>query len=174
MTDRLDPYVGQKHPTNAASVQTNLNGFDPRQLLDPKGFDKSSRPIEQRNNSDKYSSGSPQSSLGKAPLNVNQYPEVTFTASKSDHGDYEESEMSSLLEKTYNIGNRQEPPQKKQKTDQTEQFEDDRENLKYVGSRGGGGELGEYVTQKRQEGLQDSTAALGNVVDLTQGCSLAI
>ena len=174
MTDLMDGYEGQKPLTDAAFVQTNSNGLDPQQLLDPKGYKNSSRLVGQRSNFDKYSSSSPQSSLEQAPFNVEQLPEVTFTTSKSDHGDYEESGLSSLLEKTYNVGSRQEPPQKKQKVDPNEQFKDDHENPKFVGGRGGGGELGEYMKQKRQEGLQDPTAILANVVDLTQGCTLVI
>ena len=81
--------------------------------------------------------------------------------------------MSSLIEKTYNVGHRQEPPQKKQKTEKTDDFED-QDTPTFSGTRGRGGELGDYVTKKRQEGLNDPNTAPATVVDLTQGCSFAI
>ncbi len=169
-----DPlYKGLKQPFKSPSPQTTSNGFDPRRLLDPKGYNRSSRLEAKRMSSGEQPSSHVHGNLPQGQDKVDSFLEVEFDTSKDDDDDNEESGMSRLIEKAYNVGHREEPPQKRQKIDKIETFEEDHDKPKFQGG-GRGGELGAYVTQKRQEGLEDPSIAPSTVVDLTQGFYLAV
>ena len=168
--DFPNPHEGKKLPSISPSSQAPSNGFDPRRLLDPKGFEKYSR-LE----------GEAKQSIDFPSIPSQRYadgyvhPEMDVSAMKRDHDDdYEGHGMGSLIEKAYNVGYREERPQKKQKLDKTEEFEDVQEKPNFSTGGGKGGELGGYVKQKKQEGLRESGSVSTSVVDLTQGGHLTV
>ena len=71
-----------------------------------------------------------------------------------------------MIERFHNVTERQERPHKKVKT---EKDDDGKEVIKASFSGGGkGGEIGQYMKEKREEGRKDS-GPFNTVVDLTEG-----
>lgn len=165
---------GKKMARATPPTQTPSKSFDPRRLLDPKGFDRTSKRAEDVN-SPARSSATPTLSV----LSPHQYtnghvhPDVEFSTAKNDQDDYEGQGqgMGNLIEKAYNVGHREERPQKRQRIGDTEEFEDDEKKPNFKGGGARGGDLGEYVKKKKQEGMEESGPVPDMVVDLTQGCS---
>ena len=98
---------------------------------------------------------------------------------KRDNDDQMDGQgMSSFIERVHNVTQREERPSKKQKRDA---FDDDDQEKKAIHGGGGkGGEIGEYMRQKKKEGLAES-GTMSTIVDLTGGwyigssaCSLDI
>ena len=142
---------GKKALTPQPAEQTSPSHFNPRQLLDPVKFD--TRTSERRN--------VPSKSTLMNETNGN-------SAHKRDYDESESQGMGNLIERVYNVSQREERPQKKQKA---ETFNDEEEKKATYGGGGKGGDLGEYMKQKKKEGLAESSAT-GTVVDLTGGMSV--
>ncbi|KAL9101636.1 MAG: hypothetical protein Q9163_003134 [Psora crenata] len=90
---------------------------------------------------------------------------------KRDHDTYEGQGTGSFIERLHGVSQREDRPQKKQKAEKYEALEDDKKVIFQGGGKGG--ELGEYVKQKKEEGLEQSRPE-SNVVDLTGGMSSAL
>ena len=139
--------------------------FDPRQLLDPKGFKSN----QHRNNPEADSTG-PKSTQNPKPLTYQQTMEAT-RSNGLDKRQYEEvvegQGQSSLIERMHNVTEQDERPVKKRKTEE-EDFEGDDEQSKAAFRGGNGGELGEYVKERRKEG-KEHLGPINAVVDLTGG-----
>ena len=157
---------GRKSAMPQATGQTLLDQLDPRRLLDPVKFNKSNGHRQARNPSTASTSlgnlSPTQSSLhqqngGTPEIKSNRLP-------KRDHENYEGQGIGNLIERVHNVTQREERPQKKQKT---EAFDDDEDKKTFSGG-GKGGEIGEYMRQKKKEGLNESGPAAA-VVDLTGG-----
>ena len=132
---------GRKGTSPQHVGQTASSHFDARQLLDPG----------------RSGGMKPPSPPPKNPSAVNGH--------KRDVDEYESQGMGSLIERVHNVSGREERPQKKQKS--TETFEDDTDKKPIYGGGGKGGEIGEYMRQKKQEGIAESGVA--SIVDLTGG-----
>ena len=172
--DLESAHEGKKMAKAPASMQAPSDFFDSRRLLDPKGFDKTSR----MNGEAKTPTDVPPTPPTEFPAfpapnqytNGEAHPKFDFATTERDQDSYEGQGMGSLIEKAYNVGHREERPQKKRKIEKTEEFEEDSDRLNFSGSRGKGGDLGEYIKQKKQEGIKESGTVPNAVVDLTQGC----
>lgn len=146
-------------------MQSPNAGFNPRMLLDPKGLDGSSRKPQDNQ--------SQTSTLIKRPSTDSIEAMDTFTREEDARslGDLEASEgfgQGSLIEKAYNVSHREERPQKRVKIDKAQDLEDE-EKSKFHGVGGSGGDLAEYVKEKKKEGLQQQGPTNPIVVDLTNG-----
>lgn len=159
---------GKKASSARTAGQVPLSQPTPQQLLDPKGFDKSKRqeaassaPSETTLSADlsPNHSSHPQLSGGSAELNGNGLR-------KRDYDDYKGQGMGRLIERVHNVSRREERPQKKAKNKIFD--EDDKDNKAAFGGGGKGGEIGEYMRQKKKEGLEES-GTVNAVVDLTGG-----
>ena len=132
-------------------VHHHSNHFDARRLLDPKGFNKS-----------------PRQNVGmKTDQSQIPVPEIDGQ-NKRAHEGIEGLGMSSLIERMHNVSQREERPQKKQKTEKSE-FEDEETNRHQFRGGGKGGDIGEYMAEKRKEGAAKSGTISSTVVDLTGG-----
>lgn len=129
--------------------------FDPRQLLDPKGYNAAHRKLDADRSSDE----------DKSLLNAKNGG-ISKTSQKRVQDDGEEHGMGNMIERIHNIAERPERPHKKQRTEK----DDDHSESTQVGYSGGGkgGEIGEYMRQKREEGRKESAHST-TVVDLTEG-----
>lgn len=96
----------------------------------------------------------------------NSHSSVGDCSAKRDRDDYEGQGMGSLLEKAYKVSPREERLQKKRKIENAEDFED--EKKAEYGGGGKGGDLGDYMKQKKKEGIEQSGPS-SSVVDLTGG-----
>ena len=126
-------------------------GFDARQLLDPKGF-KPSRTNEKQVRM-----------LGSGPALI----PTSNGMSKRDADELEDhgQGMGNMIERMHGVSRRDERPQKKPKTIQS----DDVDEKKPVFTGGGkGGDIGEFMREKRMEGQAQSVPTT-EVVDLTAG-----
>ena len=141
--------------------------FDPRRLLDPKAFGKDSRKLDERGPSIIATPSENLSPLRASPKLPNgEYPEVNGNgAHKRDHDNTRVPGMGSLIERIHNVSQREERPQKKQKI---ETFEDDDKYKKNFAGGGKGGEIGEYIKQKKKEGIEEDGSS-ATIVDLTGG-----
>lgn len=133
-----------------------------RRLLDPKGFDKLSRQRDEQKPAVESSlSSHHQSANGPShPVKDNVY----------QHGfdGYEGLGIGSLIERVHNVSQREDRPPKRQKT---EPFEDnDNDEKANFGGGGKGGDLGEYIKEKKKEGIA-KYGSINSVVDLTGGMS---
>ena len=124
---------------------------DARRLLDPAGFDQIKLPNMP---SDSVSTAD----RGRSEANGS-------SPSKRDYDAYEGQGMGSLIERVHNVSEREEHPQKKQKS---ADFENDQDKKAIYGGGGKGGEIGEYMKQKKKEGIAES-GSCSSIVDLTGG-----
>lgn len=154
---------GRNKKTTNASVATQPPParFDPRQLLDPRGFNQ--------NRSD-----------SKSELNDLASPHNSYVPShqqnvlaahhngigKRDHKEVEGQGQGNLIERMHNVTNHEERPVKKCKTEDNDFVGGDERRKAAFG--GGKGDLGEYLKEKRKEGQENSTPT-NAVVDLTGG-----
>jgi len=166
-------YEGKKASGAQPARPTPSSLPNARQLLDPKGFDKSQRQEKTpAASSESGLLGHSNSTLPTPHLNRG-LPEVNGNSNgngleKRNYDDYEGQGMGSLIERVHNISQRQERPQKKQRS---ETFDEDEKERKAAFAGGGkGGEIGEYMEQKKKEGLEES-GPVSAVVDLTGGTS---
>lgn len=152
--------------------QAASSTFDPRRLLDPKGFSNGQR---QR---DSKSVSTQSSSCGPTPSNpqLNSKPSVSNGGlseinvnglHKRDREDYEGPGLGSLIERVHNVSQRGERPQKKPKIQKDDLDVEEGETVKFVGG-GNGGEIGDYLKEKRKQGIAES-GPVNAVVDLTGG-----
>lgn len=157
-----DTYAVIDHEGSGRSLATTLGPtyvsrprFDPRQLLDPKGYNT----VHQKKEQDSLVE------VRKASPHALTL-EFTDKSQKRERNESEEYGMGNMIERVHNITDRQERPYKKQKTGQSD---DGEKNTKAGFSGGGkGGEISEYMRQKREEGKKDS-GPLNTVIDLTEG-----
>ena len=168
-------YKGKKTMSaqNAIPVgQAASNTFDPLRLLDPKGFSNDQRLRDTKSASTESTSRQPTPSNrqlnSKSSEGNGEYPEFKVgVLHKRDHEDYEGQGMGSLIESLHNVSQREERPQKKSKAE-TDQFDvEEDKKIKFVGG-GKGGEIGDYLKEKKKQGIAESGPA-NAVVDLTGG-----
>lgn len=76
--------------------------------------------------------------------------------------------MGGLIERMHNVSKREDRPQKKQKREHIGEDADDEQRKAVFAGGGKGGEIGEYMKQKRREGQQEA-GPTNAVVDLTAG-----
>ena len=142
---------GSSKTMNKSSIAQPQRSFDARQLLDPKGFNPD-RP--QRDKQIKM--------LDSGPAVLPQ----TNGNSKRDAEELEGQGMGGMIERIHGISHRDERPQKKQKTIR---HDDDEDGKKPTFTGGGkGGDVGEYMREKRLEG-QAEPVSTSEIVDLTAG-----
>ena len=125
--------------------------FDARQLLDPKGY----KPNRQTNDDKTVHMLDSGPTRNDAPNKKRSNDEL------EGHG------MGNMIERVHGVSYRDEHPSKKQK----KIIPDDEDEKKAAFTSGGkGGEIGEYMRQKRIE-AQTNAVPSGEVVDLTAGRS---
>lgn len=76
--------------------------------------------------------------------------------------------MGNLIERIHGITQRDGRPQKRQKTTKMDEEDDDEERKATFAGGGKGGEIGEYMREKRKE-AQAESGPKSTVVDLTAG-----
>ena len=146
--------------------------FDPRRLLDPKGFSNDQGQRDSKSASTRSSSCRPTPSdpqLNSQPCESNgELPEINVNGlHKRDREDYEGQGIGSLIERVHNVSQREERPQKKHKVQKDDLGVEEGETVKFV--RGGnGGEIGDYLKEKKKQGIAES-GPVSAVVDLTGG-----
>ena len=146
--------------------------FDPRRLLDPKGFSNDQRQRDSQSTSIETSSGQPGPSTrqlnSKSSESNGETPETKANhLLKRDHDDYEGRGMGSLIENLHNVSQREERPQKKSKIEKDHFGVEEDKKVSFVGG-GKGGEIGDYLKEKKKQGIIQSGPA-NAVVDLTGG-----
>ena len=168
----------------AAAGQIASSTFDPRRLLDPKGFNNYQRQrdsqsastqstLGQSSPSNPQPNGKPSETNGNT-IETNSNPSKINGNGlrKRDHEDYENQGMGSLIEKVHNVSQREERLQKKPKVEKSEfDVEEDRKAC-YVGG-GKGGEIGDYLKERKKQGIAES-GPVNAVVDLTGGTCLLL
>ena len=156
---------GQRAPKPMQAAPTV---FDPRKLLDPKGFDKSQRKFEKGDES------AVPDAFPKQLATQNGILHATTNASKSKKNEDEGTfGQGGLLEKTFNVSQRDERPVKRQKLEKTEDLEETKKPNFHGGASGG--DLSAYVKEKKQEGAKEAGPVPSSiVVDLTGGMCLQI
>ena len=129
--------------------------FDARQLLDPKGYN----PNRQTNDD-------------KTVHMLDSRPSILPTTNdaqtkKRSNDELEGHGMGNMIERIHGVSHRDEHPSKKQK--KIVPTDEDEKKAAFT-SGGKGGEIGEYMRQKRIE-AQTNAVPCGEVVDLTAGRS---
>ena len=160
------------------ATPTSASSWSPSQLLNPKGYD----------NTKKRKGTTPDTSLSVGEIasisskSAPASPEFVFTTPGPDNSDESLQEndgigLGNLIERVHNVSKRDDRPSKKQKT--VHVLDDEADGPKAVFTGGSkNGEIGEYMRQKRQEGIQEagptsnSVDLTSSVVDLTEGTSL--
>ena len=155
-------------PTTVGQAASST--FDPRRLLNPKGFNK-----EHRQKDSTYPST--ESTFGQSSpttLQLDSKPsEINVNGLlKRDHDDCEGEGMGSLIEKVHNVSQREGRPQKKPKVENGDFDVDEDKKFGFV-SGGKGGEIGDYLKDKKRQGIADS-GLVNTVVDLTGGSYISI
>lgn len=153
---------GQSKIAESSHIHQNPSpSTNARQLLDPKGYKtiQANRDRQSENSAADQPSPHPQS-------NDHHVNGVKHEAPKRELEG--ESGMSNFIEQLHGVSGREERPIKKQKVDKTEDLDEDKNNS-FIGG-GDGGELSNYVKEKKAEGQADPTG----VVDLTQGKLLSL
>ena len=152
--------------------QAASSTFNPRRLLDPKGFSNDQRQRVSKSVSTPSGSYQPIPSnpqLNSKPCETNgELSEIDVNGlHKRDRKDYEGPSLGSLIERVHNVSQREERPQKKLKIQKDDLDVEEGETVKSVG-RGNGGEIGDYLKEKRKQGIAES-GPVNAVVDLTGG-----
>ena len=140
------PSKAPKLPSTAATQ----SGFDARQLLDPKSYNPSRR--QKDKNIQMLKSG------------PSVLPSTNGTL-KRNTDDMESQGMGNMIERIHGVSQRDERPSKKPKSSKSDD-EDEKKTTFIGGSKGG--DLGEFMREKRKE-AQANTILSGDVVDLTAG-----
>ena len=159
--------------------QAASSTFDPRRLLDPKGFNNAQRQSDSKSaptESTLAQPGPPNLQLSGQPSAANNEPSETQGnpegtsvdgLHKRDHEDFDGLGMGSLIEKVHNVSQREERPRKKPKVENRD-FEVE-EDMKVGFSGGGkGGEIGDYLKEQKKQGIAGS-GPVNAVIDLTGG-----
>ncbi len=152
--------------------QAASNTFDPRRLLDPKGFNNDQRQRDSKSASTELTLPQPTSSnlqLSSDCSETNGSPVGTHVNGlhKRDHGDHDGLGMGSLIEKVHNVSQREERPRKKPKVENGEFDVEEDKKVNFAGG-GKGGEIGEYLKEQKKQGIAESRPDSA-VVDLTGG-----
>ncbi|KAL8657042.1 MAG: hypothetical protein Q9226_002323 [Calogaya cf. arnoldii] len=148
--------LDSKIPSQSGTTP-HISNVSPRQLLDPKGFQQNPKtmsrsPSRPSSPHDTIAASSPEF------LQANQ-PYQTPGNLPEPQG------LGGMIERIHGVTQRQERPQKRQKTD----CGDANDKVAFTGG-GKNGEIGEYLKQKRKEGQDEAeVAASTSVVDLTGG-----
>ena len=165
---------GRKTVSSPKVATTTSSTFDPRQLLDPKAFTNDQRQRDSKITSTeshlRQSTPSDQQLISKISEGTEHRSDVDVNVNglhKRDREDFEGQGMGSLIERVHNITQREERPQKKSKV-QNDEFgsEGDRKVKSFGGSKGG--EIGDYLKEKKKQGIAESKP-VNAVVDLTGG-----
>lgn len=145
---------GQSRGSSKTSKQPGMTvpqpSFDARQLLDPKGYNSS------------------QSQKDRNIHMLRSGPSVLSSTNgtlKRNGEDLEGQGMGNMIERMHGVSQRDERPPKKQKNSKSDEEDEKKAIFTTVGK---GGELGEYMREKRKEG-QANNVPNGDVVDLTAG-----
>lgn len=159
--------------------QAASSTFDPRRLLDPKGFNNAQRQRDAKSASAEFTFDQPGPSslqLSSKLSEANDNPSETQGnhigpnvdgLHKRDHENLDGLGMGSLIEKVHNVSQREERPRKKPKVENGEfEIEEDKKPS-FVGG-GQGGEIGEYLKEQKKQGIAGS-GPVNAVVDLTGG-----
>ena len=146
--------------------------FDPRRLLDPKAFSSGQRQRDSQGASTESGSGQAIPSTNrlnsKTTESVEGPTEIKVDClNKRDRKDYEGQGMGSLIESLHNVTQREGHPQKKPKVEKDQFGVEDDNKVDFVGG-GKGGEFGDYLKEKKKQGIAESGSA-NTVVDLTGG-----
>lgn len=144
---------GSPKTSSIPGMAQSQPGFDARQLLDPKGFKPSQKHDKQLRMLES----------GPALLPASNSMSKRDADELEDHG----QGMGNMIERIHGVSRRDERPQKKPKIIQS----DDGDEKKPVFTGGGkGGDIGEFMREKRMEG-QAQSVPTAEVVDLTAGKS---
>ena len=142
---------GSPKTSSIPGMAQSQQGFDARQLLDPKGFKPSQTHDKQVRMLDS----------GPAFLPTSNAMSKRDADELDDHG----QGIGNMIERMHGVSRRDERPQKKPKTIQS----DDGDAKKPVFAGGGkGGDIGEFMREKRMEG-QAQSVPTAEIVDLTAG-----
>ena len=150
--------------------QAASSTFDPRRLLDPKGFSNDQNQRDSQGASTESGSGQPISSSERRNRKTTESDggptEIKVDClNKRDRKDYEGQGMGSLIESSHNATQPEGHPQKKTKVDKDQPDIKHDSNVHFV--RGGkGGEFGDYLKEKKKQSIAESGSA-NAVVDLT-------
>ncbi|KAB8337248.1 hypothetical protein FH972_021550 [Carpinus fangiana] len=145
--------------SNGFSAYAGAAAWDPRALLNPKIAAK--KPTSNGTNGTNGVNGNHGNAIPAGP----SQPSLTHRSSSNGSGNG--NQTSSMLERLHNVQDRQDQPRKRLKVDSNQEDDDEVEVQKKAqhSSRGGGGDLGKYVEEKRKQGLRDNPQAA--IVDLT-------
>ena len=152
---------GNPKSTSKSDLHAPTSLSQARQLLDPKTLSNSNRfkRLSEEPPVTSYVSDAPQTTLpDDLPTQTNK-----ISLSAIDDDNTIQNGIGSHIERLHGISEREARPLKKQKRDPCDGPED-KKNASFTGGRGG--ELGDYVKEKRKEGLRESKDA---IVDLTAG-----
>ncbi|KAI9830944.1 MAG: hypothetical protein M1819_005327 [Sarea resinae] len=168
----LNPKAMQKQKSRAQGRSENTNGmsatasastpqFDPRMLLNPKNFQHTSRSKPQDNVPPPQElPHTPSSHPGLIAGSSPTIPPSTPQDLQSNMPG-----MGGMIERIHNVSRREERPIKRQRIEPTPDDSDDKKSRAFPGG-GKGGEIGEYMRKKREEGMQQN-ASKNSIVDLT-------
>ena len=159
---------GQKQPSTAgaAAARAPATGLDPKVLLNPRLLHSAAR---RKDDAFDTASSSEVETPPQRPISAT--PHFIFDSANQDPLLHEDTESEGggygkLIEQVHNVTKREDRPVKRQKT--AHPLEGDVNGSSAFAGGGRGGEIGEYMKQKRKEGLQESGPA-SHIVDLTAG-----
>ncbi|KAI4180146.1 MAG: hypothetical protein LQ346_007047 [Caloplaca aetnensis] len=141
-------------PLKRSQAPGNASSFNARQLLDPKGF--------------QHISPQPRKDvLGPKTNGISHAEPSTQTASRNSTDELSDLQgLGGMIERIHGVSDRDQRPQKRQKVDREDA---DDEKRTFAGG-GKGGEIGEYLREKRKAAQEDTQAvAPASIVDLTGG-----
>ena len=166
---------GRKTVGSPKVATATSNTFNPRHLLDPKAFKNDQRQSESKNASTeshlRQATPSEQqlnSKISEGNENRSDVDVNVNSLHKRDREDLEGQGMGGLIEKVHNISQREGRPQKKPKVQNDEFGGEEDKKVNAFGGGKGGAEIGDYLKEKRKQGIAESKPA-NTVVDLTGG-----
>ena len=160
--DRNQQSTNDKIPT-----AIHASAYDPRVLLNPRSVHGTKG---RKKDAIDTASSSEVETPPQRPLSA--APQFIFDSSNEDSLVDEQTEsegagFGKLIEQVHNVSKREERPVKRQKIEHPLEEDVNGSQTAFVGG-GRGGEIGEYMRQKRKEGLEESGPA-PSFVDLTAG-----
>lgn len=170
---------GKKAMISQNATQAASSTFDPRRLLDPKGFNNDQRQRDSKSAATESNLAQPGPSnlqpSGKLSEANNNSSEIKGSSTganvdglhKRDHENFDSLGMGSLIEKVHNVSQREERPRKKPKVENGVFEVEEDKKVSFVGG-GKGGEIGDYLKEKKKQGIAES-GPVNAVVDLTGG-----
>ncbi|KAL8958774.1 MAG: hypothetical protein Q9193_004232 [Seirophora villosa] len=142
--------LSQSDTAQNSHPQAAIPPFHPRHLLDPKR--------SQQNSQNRVNENSMSMANGVDARGAHSH--------ESTSNEREQQGIGGMIERIYGVSNRGERPQKRQKIDPGAA----EDNTKQFSGGGKGGEIGEYLKEKRKEGQEEAESTLpASVVDLTGG-----